>query len=88
MFLIVDAQAKAFGDSLAEDLGSLVVSHWHDVVQHVPFDLAERARAAVTHASADTIVCLGGGSSTGLAKAIALDPRPADPRRAHHVRGE
>ena len=38
----------------------------------MPFELAERARAAVTDAQADTVVCLGGGSSTGLAKAIAL----------------
>ena len=72
VFLIVDAQAKQFGDSLAEDLGALVVSQWHEVVQHVPFELAERARAAVTDAHADAVVCIGGGSSTGLAKAIAL----------------
>ena len=72
VFLIVDAQAKEFGDSLADDLGPLVVSQWHEVVQHVPFELAERARAAVTDAQADALVCLGGGSSTGLAKAIAL----------------
>lgn len=72
VFLIVDAQAKEFGDTLAANLGPLVVQRWHEVVQHVPFDLAERARAAVSDSGADTVVCLGGGSSTGLAKAIAL----------------
>ena len=72
MFLIVDAQAKEFGDALAEDLGSLVVSQWHEVVQHVPFELAERAGPQSPTRSADAVVCLGGGSSTGLAKAIAL----------------
>ncbi len=72
VFLIVDAQAKQFGDTLVEDLGPLVVRQWLEVAQHVPFELAERARAAVTEAEADTVVCLGGGSSTGLAKAIAL----------------
>ena len=72
VFLIVDTQAKQFGDALAEDLGALVVSQWHEVVQHVPVELAERARAAVADAQADAVVCLGGGSSTGLAKAIAL----------------
>ena len=45
---------------------------WDEVVQHVPVELAERARAAATDAGADILVCLGGGSSTGLAKAIAL----------------
>jgi maleylacetate reductase len=72
VFLIVDSQAKQFGDTLTESLGSLVVARWHEVAQHVPFDLAERARAAITEAAADAVVCLGGGSSTGLAKAIAL----------------
>ncbi len=72
VFLIVDSQAKEFGDVLAESLGSVVVARWHEVTQHVPFELAERARAAVSDAGADTVVCLGGGSSTGLAKAIAL----------------
>ena len=38
----------------------------------MPVELAERARAAATDAQADAVVCLGGGSSTGLAKALAL----------------
>jgi maleylacetate reductase len=41
-------------------------------VQHVPVDLAERARTAATDSAADVVVSLGGGSSTGLAKALAL----------------
>ena len=53
-------------------LASRVAGRWHEVIQHVPVELAERARAAVTEAGADAVVCLGGGSSTGLAKAIAL----------------
>ena len=35
-------------------------------------ELAERARTAATEASIDCVVCVGGGSSTGLAKALAL----------------
>jgi alcohol dehydrogenase class IV len=38
----------------------------------VPVELAERARAAATESTIDCVVCIGGGSSTGLAKAIAL----------------
>ena len=45
---------------------------WTDVVQHVPIELAERARAAAIDARIDLIVCVGGGSSIGLAKAIAM----------------
>lgn len=43
-----------------------------DVVQHVPIGKAERARAAATDNGIDLVVCVGGGSTTGLAKAIAM----------------
>jgi maleylacetate reductase len=49
-----------------------VVLRYHDVVMHVPVDVAERARTAATAAGADVILAIGGGSATGLAKAIAL----------------
>lgn len=45
---------------------------WDEVVMHVPVDLAERARAAATEAEVDIVISVGGGSTTGLAKAIAL----------------
>ena len=49
------------------------VTLWHtDVVQHVPVDTAEKARKAAADAAIDLIVCVGGGSTTGLAKAVAL----------------
>jgi maleylacetate reductase len=43
-----------------------------EVVMHVPAEVAERARAVATDHEADAIVCVGGGSTTGLAKAVAL----------------
>jgi alcohol dehydrogenase class IV len=72
VFLISDGQAKAVADELATGLGALVTGRWDEVVQHVPVELADRARAAVADAGADLVVTVGGGSSTGLAKAIAL----------------
>ena len=75
MFLIADGAAKATGDELAEYLGDRPVARWDDVAQHVPVELAERARGAATASGADVLVCVGGGSSTGLAKAIALTQR-------------
>ena len=53
-------------------LGARLALAWTEVAQHVPVELADRARAAATEASVDCVVCIGGGSSTGLAKAIAL----------------
>ena len=72
VFLVADAQAKSIGDDVVEQLGPTLAARWDEVIQHVPVDLAERARAAASAAEADVVVCVGGGSSTGLAKALAL----------------
>ena len=45
---------------------------WDEVAQHVPVEVAERARTAAARASVDVVVSVGGGSTTGMAKAIAL----------------
>ena len=43
-----------------------------DVVRHVPVEVAERARAVAREHDVDVLVSVGGGSTTGLAKAVAL----------------
>ncbi|MGY0489985.1 maleylacetate reductase [Streptomyces sp. WG-D5] len=53
--------------------GDVPVAVRHDeVVMHVPVEAAERARAVAAAHSVDLVVTVGGGSATGLAKAIAL----------------
>src|SRR3954447_11396994 len=49
----------------------VVVLH-ADVVMHVPVDVAERARAVAHAHDVDVVVSVGGGSTTGLAKVVAL----------------
>ena len=52
---------------------ALPVAVLHDeVVEHVPVEVAERARAAAAGHDVDALVSVGGGSTTGLAKAVAL----------------
>ena len=52
------------------------VARRHDeVVMHVPIEVAARAREAAKDAEADALVSIGGGSATGLAKAIAMTTR-------------
>jgi maleylacetate reductase len=75
VFLIADGSASKVGDHIAVQLGERLAAHWNEVVQHVPMELAERARASATEHQADVIVSIGGGSATGLAKAIALSHR-------------
>jgi alcohol dehydrogenase class IV len=49
-----------------------VVRRHDEVVMHVPVEVAARAREAAKDARADALVCIGGGSTTGLAKAVAM----------------
>jgi len=43
-----------------------------EVAMHVPVEVAERARAVAAEHDVDVVVSIGGGSTTGLAKAVAL----------------
>jgi alcohol dehydrogenase class IV len=70
---VVVIASKGEADRAGRITAGLPVAHRHDeVVMHVPVDVAERARRAVARARADALVSVGGGSTTGLAKAVAL----------------
>lgn len=64
--------------ALAEQVtAGLPVTVWHnEVVMHVPTEVSERARSAAVAGEIDLIVSVGGGSTTGLAKAVALRDSP------------
>lgn len=59
---------------LAADLtaGLPVALRWDEVAQHVPSEVADRARSAAREYDIDLLVTVGGGSTTGLAKAVAM----------------
>jgi maleylacetate reductase len=69
MVIAAEPEAELAGRLSA---GLPVALTWSDVAQHVPVDVAERARSAAHAQSIDLLVTVGGGSTTGLAKAIAL----------------
>jgi alcohol dehydrogenase class IV len=56
---------------LARSLAGAVHAEFSDVRQHVPVENARRAIAAA--AGADALLSIGGGSTTGTAKAVALE---------------
>ena len=60
-------------EGLAERLGGRWAASFTDVQQHVPVEAAARAVAAASEAGADCLVAMGGGSATGMAKAVALE---------------
>jgi alcohol dehydrogenase class IV len=56
---------------LARSLAGDVMAEFSEVRQHVPVEIARRATAAAE--GADALLCVGGGSTTGTAKAVALE---------------
>jgi alcohol dehydrogenase class IV len=69
--MLIAAKAEAdLADTIA--VGIPMALRHDDVVMHVPVEVAERARAAAASSDVDVLVSVGGGSTTGLAKAIAL----------------
>ncbi len=58
-------------EDVARRLGELEVVVFAGAAMHTPVDVTERAIAAVREHDADAVVAIGGGSATGLAKAIA-----------------
>lgn len=73
VMLIAGGPEAAFAPAIEEQLGDHVVAHFSDVTMHVPVDVAERASKEAMAADVDLLLSLGGGSSTGTAKAVALE---------------
>ena len=65
-------EQRQSGLDLVERLGSRAAGLFDQAAMHVPIETARAARAAATRLGADCCVAVGGGSTTGLAKAIAL----------------
>jgi maleylacetate reductase len=70
VMLIASTSMQQLASRLTE--ACAVRLRYDEVVMHVPVEVAERARAAALEVDVDVIVSVGGGSTTGLAKAIAL----------------
>ncbi|WP_454254123.1 maleylacetate reductase [Pseudomonas sp. Marseille-Q8238] len=60
-------------NAIAELLGERAVGVFDQAVMHVPIETARAAIAVARELGADCAVAIGGGSTTGLGKAIALD---------------
>jgi maleylacetate reductase len=65
-------EQKASAQELADSLGGLAVGIFTEAAMHTPVDVTERALSKVQELKADCTVAVGGGSTTGLGKAIAL----------------
>lgn len=66
-------EQAADAERVAQRLGARAVGVFAKAVMHVPIETAREARAEAQRLGADCAVAIGGGSTTGLGKAIALE---------------
>ncbi|WMT88215.1 maleylacetate reductase [Pelagibacterium sp. 26DY04] len=70
--VLTTPQQEETGRKMLEALGARAVGLFAGAAMHTPVEVTEKALEQVNAVSADCVVSIGGGSTTGLSKAIAL----------------
>ena len=74
--LLIAAQSDlAIAQAVAEPVADRVVATFSAVRPHVPVAVAQQARELARESGAELLLSVGGGSTTGTAKAVALELR-------------
>ncbi|WP_321797494.1 maleylacetate reductase [Caballeronia sp. J97] len=71
--ILCSPEQKATGEFVAAQLGSRAAGIFDRAIMHVPMELAKEARSVARELRADCAIAVGGGSTVGLGKAIALE---------------
>jgi maleylacetate reductase len=71
--LLATRGRRALAEDLARQLGDAAAGIFAEAVMHVPIETARAAREMAVRIGARCCVAIGGGSTIGLAKAIALE---------------
>lgn len=66
-------EQQAQAQQVADRLGTRVAGLFPHAVMHVPIETAREARDEARRLGADCAIAIGGGSTTGLGKAIAME---------------
>ena len=72
VIVLATPQQKSDAERTATSLGGRATGVFAEAAMHTPVEVTERALAAVKAMQADGTIAIGGGSTTGLGKAIAL----------------
>src|SRR3546814_13949874 len=72
LLLLSTPQQVELAERASALLGAEAVAQFNQATMHTPVDVTESAMEIVTTQQIDGIVSLGGGSTIGLGKAIAL----------------
>lgn len=70
--VLTTSEQAAAGTMLVSALGPIAVEHFAGARMHTPVDVTEKAVLVAQRVDADCLVAIGGGSTIGLSKAIAL----------------
>jgi maleylacetate reductase len=73
VLVLCTPEQEPLARSVADGLGSRAAGVFPEARMHVPVEVAARARDAAAELGADGCVAVGGGSTIGLGKAIALE---------------
>lgn len=71
--VLTTPEQQALGERVAALLGERSAGVYAKAKMHVPVEVAEAARAEAARQGADGCIAVGGGSTIGLGKAIALE---------------
>ncbi|WP_308817189.1 maleylacetate reductase and hydroxyquinol 1,2-dioxygenase domain-containing protein [Pseudonocardia alni] len=71
VLVLASPDLSAVGDRVVEALGPVAVARFDGAVMHTPVDVTDDAEKLVHSSSVDCVVSVGGGSTTGLSKALA-----------------
>lgn len=71
--ILTTPEQESLGTHVAELLGDRAAGVYPHAVMHVPLEVAQDARREAARLDADCCVAIGGGSTIGLGKAIAMD---------------
>jgi len=70
--IVTTHDQTALGDDIARQFDAGSTTLFAGAAMHTPWDVTQRALDAAQSARADCVVAIGGGSSIGLSKAVAL----------------
>jgi maleylacetate reductase len=71
VLVLASADRAEHGDLVSHALGQMAVGRFDGAEMHTPVEVTKKALALLEDVAADCVVAVGGGSTTGLAKALA-----------------
>jgi alcohol dehydrogenase class IV/protocatechuate 3,4-dioxygenase beta subunit len=72
VMLLSTPQLEKTSRAVRESLGPLLAAEYDGAAMHTPVEVTERALEALRASGAECLVAVGGGSTTGLSKALAF----------------